>query len=227
VIQLGIISSSGGAVFESAFHILRGVGYDVRVAVVTDRACGIEMICANLKIPFLRIEDPRIEEFSAKAAQWLYDVQYVDWTALFFTRLVAKVLYSRAPCINFHPSLLPAFPGLGAINCALSSGAKFFGATAHLVDHSIDNGPILAQVIAPIAKNASLDNLGRISFAQKLYLLLVICEALNMERADGVVGWMDRESAEANNYANPKLADSNLEKAFIQFVRAEGILWPE
>lgn len=213
--------------FESAFHILRGVGYDVRAAVVTDRACGVETVCANLEIPFVRIEDPRSEEFSTKAAQWLYDVQCIDWTALFFTRLVGKVLYSRAPCINFHPSLLPAFPGFGALKGVLSSGAKFFGATAHLVDHSIDNGPILAQVIAPIAKNASMVDLERISFAQKLYLLLIICEALDMEQADSEVRWMDHQSAEANNYANPKLADTNLEKAFIRFVRAEGILWPE
>ena len=227
MIKLGFVFSSGGAVFESAYQILRSVGYDVRAAVVTDRACGVENICTNLKIPFVRIEEPRNEEFSVKAAQWLHGSQGVDCTALFFTRLVSRELYSRAPCVNFHPSLLPAFPGFGALRGALSSGAKFLGATAHLVDHSIDSGPILAQVIAPIPRNASLVDLERISFAQKLYLLLVICEALNMERADLAIGWMDLESAEANNYANPKLADTNLEKAFIRFVRAEGILWPK
>jgi phosphoribosylglycinamide formyltransferase-1 len=47
--------------------------------------------------------------------------------------------------VNVHPSLLPAFPGVGAIEQALGYGVALFGVTVHLVDEGIDTGPILLQ----------------------------------------------------------------------------------
>ncbi len=47
--------------------------------------------------------------------------------------------------VNVHPSLLPAFPGIRAIQQALDHGVKVFGVTVHLVDDGIDTGQILAQ----------------------------------------------------------------------------------
>lgn len=47
--------------------------------------------------------------------------------------------------INVHPSLLPAFPGLGAIEQALSYGVKVFGVTVHFVDAGVDSGPVILQ----------------------------------------------------------------------------------
>ena len=47
--------------------------------------------------------------------------------------------------INVHPALLPAFPGLGAIEQALAYGAKVFGVTVHFVDEGVDSGRIIAQ----------------------------------------------------------------------------------
>jgi phosphoribosylglycinamide formyltransferase-1 len=47
--------------------------------------------------------------------------------------------------INVHPALLPAFPGLRAIEQALEYGVKVFGVTVHFVDEGVDTGPIIAQ----------------------------------------------------------------------------------
>jgi phosphoribosylaminoimidazolecarboxamide formyltransferase/IMP cyclohydrolase len=52
--------------------------------------------------------------------------------------------------LNTHPSLLPAFPGAHAVLAALSHGAKVTGATVHLVDATLDGGPIVAQEAVPI-----------------------------------------------------------------------------
>jgi phosphoribosylglycinamide formyltransferase-1 len=47
--------------------------------------------------------------------------------------------------VNVHPSLLPAFPGVRAIEQALDYGVGLFGVTVHLVDEGIDTGPVLLQ----------------------------------------------------------------------------------
>ena len=44
-----------------------------------------------------------------------------------------------------HPSLLPAFPGLGAVQQALDYGVKVFGVTIFFVDGGVDTGPVILQ----------------------------------------------------------------------------------
>ncbi len=53
--------------------------------------------------------------------------------------------HCRAPVINVHPALLPAFPGLRAVEQALQYGVKVFGVTVHFVDEGVDSGPIILQ----------------------------------------------------------------------------------
>jgi phosphoribosylaminoimidazolecarboxamide formyltransferase/IMP cyclohydrolase len=52
--------------------------------------------------------------------------------------------------LNTHPSLLPAFPGAHAVRDALSHGVTVTGVTVHLVDATLDGGPIVAQEAVPI-----------------------------------------------------------------------------
>ena len=47
--------------------------------------------------------------------------------------------------VNVHPALLPAFPGVRAIEQALEYGVKVFGVTVHFVDDGVDTGPVIAQ----------------------------------------------------------------------------------
>lgn len=51
----------------------------------------------------------------------------------------------RHRIVNIHPSLLPAFPGVDAQAQALAYGVKVSGCTVHLVDETLDAGPILVQ----------------------------------------------------------------------------------
>jgi phosphoribosylglycinamide formyltransferase-1 len=53
--------------------------------------------------------------------------------------------------INFHPSILPMFPGRNAIDQACSKDSTFLlGNTAHFIDKGVDTGPIIMQSIVPI-----------------------------------------------------------------------------
>jgi phosphoribosylglycinamide formyltransferase 1 len=64
-----------------------------------------------------------------------------------YMELLGEPFLARFPgaVINVHPSLLPAFPGLEAIEQALSYGVKVFGVTVHFVDAGVDSGPVISQ----------------------------------------------------------------------------------
>ena len=64
-----------------------------------------------------------------------------------YMELLGEVFLERWPgaVINVHPSLLPDFPGLHAIEQAIEHGAGTFGVTVHFVDKGIDTGPVILQ----------------------------------------------------------------------------------
>lgn len=64
-----------------------------------------------------------------------------------YMELLSAAFLERFPgaIINVHPSLLPAFPGLHAIEQALAYGVKVFGVTVHFVDEGCDSGPVILQ----------------------------------------------------------------------------------
>ncbi|HEV2753328.1 MAG TPA: formyltransferase family protein, partial [Solirubrobacteraceae bacterium] len=64
-----------------------------------------------------------------------------------YMALLTPGFLARFPAgvLNVHPSLLPAFPGLHAVEQAVRHGVKVFGVTVHFVDDGVDTGPIVAQ----------------------------------------------------------------------------------
>jgi phosphoribosylglycinamide formyltransferase 1 len=94
------------------------------------------------------------------------DLALADWVAASGARLVVLAGYmellgaaflERFPgaVINVHPSLLPAFPGLGAVEQALAYGVKLFGVTVHFVDAGVDTGPVILQAAVEVARPSS------------------------------------------------------------------------
>jgi phosphoribosylaminoimidazolecarboxamide formyltransferase / IMP cyclohydrolase len=69
-----------------------------------------------------------------------------------YMRIVGPTVLSayHGRILNTHPSLLPAFPGAAAIGDALRRGVRVTGVTVHLVDETLDGGPIVAQEAVPI-----------------------------------------------------------------------------
>jgi phosphoribosylglycinamide formyltransferase-1 len=71
----------------------------------------------------------------------------------------AFVAHYAGRMLNIHPSLLPAFPGLGTHRKALDAGVKEHGATVHFVTADLDHGPIVAQAAVPVLPNDSEESL--------------------------------------------------------------------
>jgi phosphoribosylglycinamide formyltransferase-1 len=98
----------------------------------------------------------KVFERSAYVDRSERDAVLADWLTEQGARLVVLAGYmellgasflDRFPSavINVHPSLLPAFPGLHAVEQALSYGVKVFGVTVHFVDAGVDSGAIILQ----------------------------------------------------------------------------------
>jgi phosphoribosylglycinamide formyltransferase-1 len=61
--------------------------------------------------------------------------------------------------INVHPSLLPAFRGIRAIEKAVDYGVRVTGVTIHFVDEGVDSGPIILQQAFDLPYSAELESI--------------------------------------------------------------------
>jgi phosphoribosylglycinamide formyltransferase-1 len=99
----------------------------------------------------------------------------------------------RGRILNIHPSLLPSFPGLDAQKQAIEHGVKWTGCTVHLVDETLDGGPIIAQRAVPVSDDDTVESLSaRIlgeehklySEAVSLMLANLLTESITAKRSD-------------------------------------------
>ncbi len=75
-----------------------------------------------------------------------------------YMHLLTKPFLDRFPhrIVNVHPSLLPAFPGVNAIDDAIAAGAGTTGVTVHFVDEGLDTGDVIDQEAVPVEPAGSL-----------------------------------------------------------------------
>jgi phosphoribosylglycinamide formyltransferase 1 len=125
---------------------------------------GIEIVCVGSNNPdavaLNRARDAgietgvfRVEDYPDRTSR---DIALADWLDEREVHLVVlagfmQILTSdlierfRGRIVNVHPSLLPAFPGVHAIEQALDYGVRVTGVTVHFVDEGVDSGPIIMQ----------------------------------------------------------------------------------
>jgi len=90
--------------------------------------------------------------FDADLAQLVRE-HGASWVVLAgFMRILGERFLEHFPgrILNIHPSLLPRHPGLHTHRRVLEAGDSEHGCTVHLVDKSLDGGPILAQATVPV-----------------------------------------------------------------------------
>ena len=79
--------------------------------------------------------------------------------------------------LNIHPSLIPSFCGMGYYGlhvheAALARGVKVTGATVHLVNAGVDEGPILLQKAVEVLPDDTPEVLQRRVMEQAEWVLL-------------------------------------------------------
>lgn len=87
------------------------------------------------------------DDRDAAIAAWLVG-QRIELVVLAGYMAILTPTFIRAfpdRIINVHPSLLPAFPGIRAVEQAVAHGVEVFGVTVHLVDEGVDTGAIVLQ----------------------------------------------------------------------------------
>lgn len=148
--RLAVLASGSGSNFERLVEAVRGSGRHECVLLLYDRkAAGAAGRALRLGVPSRHISyvgRPR-EAAEAELQEALATAQ-ADLVALAgFMRILGPGFVSawEGRLVNLHPSLLPAYPGAGAIHRAYAAGDKIVGVSVHFVDKGMDTGPLIAQ----------------------------------------------------------------------------------
>jgi phosphoribosylglycinamide formyltransferase 1 len=151
-VRVGVLASGAGTNLQAILDTVHGregvevvaVGSDKPDAQALQRADAAGVGTAVFEAA--AYEGDRHVRDAAMAA-WLVE-QGVGLVVLAgYMQLLGANFLGRFPqrVINVHPALLPAFPGIGAVEQGLEYGVKVFGVTVHFVDEGVDTGPIILQ----------------------------------------------------------------------------------
>ncbi len=165
-LQLGIMASGSGTNFEAiAKAIADGkLNAEIQVLIYNNPQAKVKERAEKYKIPTVLIDHRQYQKrenldheivavLKAYGANW---VVMAGWM-----RIITQILLDGYPnrVINIHPSLLPSFKGIGAVEKALAAKVKITGCTAHLVSLEVDSGEIIMQAAVPVLPSDNLKTL--------------------------------------------------------------------
>ena len=151
--RLGIMCSGNGTNFE---NIVRTCTADEVVLMIHNKKkCGALKRAAKFGINHCYVNAKDEEEMIK-----LFEVYRVDLIVLAgYMRIIKNPSAFPAPMINVHPSLLPKYKGLHAVEQALNSGDDVTGCTVHYVTKELDSGRIIIQAEVPIQPEDDINSL--------------------------------------------------------------------
>ena len=145
--------SGNGSNFENVVHSCPD--HDVVIMVYNKKKCKAKKRADRLDINscYTKDEDEIIALFEA------YQVDLIVMAG--WMRIVSKKFVDAYPgqIINLHPSLLPKYKGLNAIEQAMKAGETETGATVHFVNEKIDDGEIILQEKVQVMHNDNVQTL--------------------------------------------------------------------
>ena len=153
--RLGVMCSGEGTNFENIVHSCPK--HDIVLMVYNKKKCKAKKRAERLNIQscYSKDEDEIIALFHA------YEVDMIVMAG--WMKIVSKKFCDEFPgrIINLHPSLLPKYKGLHAIEQALQAGEETTGCTVHFVNEHLDSGAIIKQQEVPILPGDTPETLHR------------------------------------------------------------------
>lgn len=156
-LKLGVLASGKGSNLQAiAASIQRGELHgNIQVVIYNNPGAGVVDRAAQWGIPTVLLNHRHYDSREALDQAIVEVLQHhqVDWVIMAgWMRRVTQVLIEAFPgrALNIHPSLLPSFPGVRAVEQALAAGVKVSGCTVHRVELVVDSGPIIMQAAVPV-----------------------------------------------------------------------------
>src|SRR5688572_7050822 len=132
---------------------------DVNIRCVISNYKNLEELTTKFEVPFHHVShENKIREEHEAEVLGLIDRYRPDFLVLAkYMRVLTPSFISQFEnrIINIHHSFLPAFVGASPYVQAYERGVKIIGATAHFVNNNLDEGPIIAQSVIPVAHTHS------------------------------------------------------------------------
>ncbi|WP_035990571.1 phosphoribosylglycinamide formyltransferase [Leptolyngbya sp. KIOST-1] len=156
-LRLGVMASGNGSNLEA---IARSIQRDelhaeIRVVIYNNPGAGVAERAARLGLPAVLLNHRHYPSREALDSDIVHRLQAhgVDWVIMAgWMRCVTTVLIDAfaGQILNIHPSLLPSFPGLRAVEQALAAGVRVAGCTVHQVELAVDSGPVIMQAAVSV-----------------------------------------------------------------------------
>jgi phosphoribosylglycinamide formyltransferase-1 len=165
-LKLGIMASGNGSNFEAVAEAIASQQLNAQIQALIYNNPGIKAVARaeHWGVPAVLLNHrdyKRREDLDTAIVEVLRQYE-VDWVIMAgWMRVVTPVLIDAFPdrIINIHPSLLPSFKGVRAVEQAIEAGVKIAGCTVHLVRPEIDSGPILLQAAVPVLPDDTSETL--------------------------------------------------------------------
>ena len=154
--RLGVMCSGNGTNFHNIVTNPTCKEHEV-VLMIHNKDCGAARIADKYGVPHCLIKHKNEEQMAQLFQAWRVDLIILAG----YMRVLQKPDRFPCPIINVHPSLLPKYKGLHAVEQALESGDTKTGCTVHYVNEELDGGEILYQSEVPILQDDDVKTLTR------------------------------------------------------------------
>ena len=171
--RLGVLCSGNGTNFENI--VKNCPDHEVVMMIHNKQKCGAKKKAEKLGIPHCHLTTDDERSIICLLQAWRVElVVLAGWM-----RIISPNFIEAFPnrIINIHPSLLPKYKGLNAVQQALDSGDVITGCTVHYVTEELDSGTIIRQETVPILPDDTIEKLmKRVHKAEHFLLPQVINE---------------------------------------------------
>ena len=188
-IRLGVLASGNGSNFEYIIKSIQNnqLNAEISILIVNNPDCLAIKKAIKYKIPYVIINHRDCQsrlEHDMLVLKKLEDLSVELIVMAGWMRIAGEELINRYinRLINIHPSLLPSFKGINAIQQAIDERVTITGCTVHYVKKEVDSGSIIIQAAVPIQENDNKDTLTkRIQQMEHIILPLAIAKvAMNI-----------------------------------------------